>query len=187
MRVIAGTHKGRLLKSVQGKTTRPTTDKVKEAVFHMLGPFFEGGTCMDVFAGSGALGIEALSRGMDRAIFVDKHPKAIRTIHHNLKALQLSDRAEVFRTDAIRSLQAAAKRGLTFNLILLDPPYQAVHYDTYLEEIVKLELVKENGLVYCEHDPAIVLPSRVNHLVRTKYEKYGNTTRISIYQRGKQT
>ncbi|HLR80314.1 MAG TPA: 16S rRNA (guanine(966)-N(2))-methyltransferase RsmD [Bacillota bacterium] len=187
MRVIAGTHRGRLLKAVPGDTTRPTTDKIKEAVFHMLGPFFQGGTCIDLFAGSGALGIEALSRGIDHAIFIDKSPKAIHTIHRNLKALQLADRSEVFRTDAIRALHATAKRELTFDLILLDPPYRTIDYDTYLEEIVKLNLVNEDGLIYCEHDPETLLPSRMNHLVRMKYEKYGSTTSISIYQRGRQS
>src|SRR5690625_6876170 len=89
MRVIAGSHKGRKLKSVPGKQTRPTSDKVKETVFHTIGPFFTGGKCLDLFAGSGSLGIEALSRGMEQAIFIDQYPKAVQTIKRNLQLLNI--------------------------------------------------------------------------------------------------
>src|SRR5699024_11846585 len=118
MRVIAGTHRGRLLKAVPGDTTRPTTDKIKEAVFHMLGPFFQGGTCIDLFAGRGALGIEALSRGIDHAIFIDKSPKAIHTINRNLKVLQLVVQLEIYRTYDILYLLAHPHIDLTISYIL---------------------------------------------------------------------
>ena len=100
MRVIAGEHNGRQLPPVPNRLTRPTTDKVKEALFQIIGPFFEGGQALDLFAGSGGLGIEALSRGLDHCVFVDKHPKAIQTIYENLKSLNIEEQAEVFRTDA---------------------------------------------------------------------------------------
>src|SRR5699024_868911 len=123
MRVVAGLHKGRKLKAVSGSTTRPKADKVKEAVFQVMGPFFSGGKVLDLFAGSGALGIEALSRGMESAFFIDKQSKAIHTIHDNLKSLSIADQAEVYRNDAFRALQLLSKRQLQFDLILLDPPY----------------------------------------------------------------
>ncbi|RBN41004.1 16S rRNA (guanine(966)-N(2))-methyltransferase RsmD, partial [Priestia megaterium] len=93
MRVVAGLYKGHALKAVPGYSTRPTTDKVKEAIFNMIGPFFEGGTALDLFGGSGGLGIEALSRGIDKVIFVDRDGKAIQTIKANLASCRLEDRA----------------------------------------------------------------------------------------------
>ncbi|MFC4556997.1 16S rRNA (guanine(966)-N(2))-methyltransferase RsmD [Virgibacillus kekensis] len=183
MRVIAGVHKGRQLKAVPGKSTRPTTDKVKEAVFQILGPFFDGGACLDLFAGSGSLGIEALSRGMENGVFVDKHPKAIHTIYDNLKTLRLDKNAEVFRAEAFRALGAAAKRSLQFDLILLDPPYGKVSYEKLIHEIHKLQLLKNNGILYCEHDPAEKLPDEDENFSIVKKEDYGGTIGITIYRK----
>ncbi|HLS08742.1 16S rRNA (guanine(966)-N(2))-methyltransferase RsmD [Lentibacillus sp.] len=183
MRVIAGIHKGRQLEAVSGKMTRPTSDKVKEAIFQTMGPFFEGGICLDLFAGSGALGIEALSRGMEKGIFVDKHPKAIHTINQNLRTLRLEGNAEVYRTESVQALNAAAKRGFQFDLILLDPPYQKVNYGELLEVIVELQLLKENGMIYCEHNAANQLPMDVDDWFVMKQQTYNNTTGITIYKR----
>lgn len=183
MRVIAGTLKGRPLKAVPGNLTRPTTDKVKEALFQVIGPFFNKGSCLDLFAGSGSLGIEALSRGMEYAIFVDKQSKAIHTIHENLKDLQLEDYAEVFRTDAYRSMQAAAKRDLQFDLILLDPPYQKANYKELLDMISQLKLINENGYIYCEHDQHEILPENHHAFTLVKQASYGGTIGISLYQK----
>jgi len=183
MRVIAGEFKGRQLKAVPGKTTRPTTDKVKEAVFQVMGPFFQGGACLDLFAGSGSLGIEALSRGIEQAIFVDKHPTAIHTIHENLQSVRMEHNTEVFRADVFRAIHAAAKRQLTFELILLDPPYKKVKYETFLHEIVRLQLIKSNGIIYCEHDLSEQLPPDGKHFKIIKQENYGGTVGITIYKR----
>ncbi|MFC2950217.1 16S rRNA (guanine(966)-N(2))-methyltransferase RsmD [Virgibacillus sediminis] len=183
MRVIAGIHKGRQLKAVPGKSTRPTTDKVKEAVFQAMGPFFDGGAVLDLFAGSGSLGIEAVSRGMDQAVFVDKHPKAIQTIYENLKMLKLEERAEVFRAEAFRAIQAASKRGLEFDLILLDPPYKKVDYGKLLNEILRLELISRGGIVYCEHDPADSPSDIHTEFSLLKKENYGGSISVTIYQR----
>ncbi|CDQ40226.1 MULTISPECIES: 16S rRNA (guanine(966)-N(2))-methyltransferase RsmD [Virgibacillus] len=185
MRIIAGEHKGRQLKSVPGKMTRPTTDKVKEAVFQVIGPFFQGGIVLDLFAGSGGLGIEALSRGMDKAVFVDKQPKAIHTIYENIKQFGLEERVEVFRADAYRAMQAAAKRNLQFDLVLLDPPYKKVHYENLLHELIKLDLLKPEARIYCEHDLSEKLPTdlREQHLEIVKQSNYGGTIGITIYKK----
>ncbi|HLR62229.1 MAG TPA: 16S rRNA (guanine(966)-N(2))-methyltransferase RsmD [Lentibacillus sp.] len=181
MRVIAGFHKGRQLEAVPGKTARPTSDKVKEAAFQIMGPFFEQGACLDLFAGSGALGIEALSRGMEKGIFVDEHPKAIHTIQDNIRTLKLEDSTEVFRTDSFRALNAVAKRELQFDLILLDPPYKKVNYGGLLESIE--QLLKENGMIYCEHNASEQLPVEIDNLYVMKQETYNDTTGITIYKR----
>ncbi|SNZ09320.1 16S rRNA (guanine(966)-N(2))-methyltransferase RsmD [Terribacillus aidingensis] len=182
MRVIAGEHKGRALKAVPNQLTRPTTDKVKESLFQVLGPFFEGGACLDLFAGSGGLGIEALSRGMDTCIFVDKQGKAVETIHQNLTTLKLSDAAEVYRNDAMRALKAVAKREKQFDLIFLDPPYQKVSYESLLEQISETGILGAGGQIVCEHDGRKELPEYIAGFQAVKRENYGNTTAITIYQ-----
>lgn len=182
MRIVAGESKGRQLKAVPGRNTRPTTDKVKEAVFQIMGPYFQGGTVLDLFAGSGSLGIEAISRGMTRGIFVDNHPKAIHTIYENLKLVKIEHMAEVFRADAFRAIHAAAKRVLQFELILLDPPYGKIDYEKFLDEIVKLNLIKEDGIIYCEHDTAQKLPQNHSHFSIIKHEDYGGSIGITIYK-----
>ncbi|WP_286164711.1 16S rRNA (guanine(966)-N(2))-methyltransferase RsmD [Clostridium sp. 1xD42-85] len=182
MRIIAGEYKGRQLKAVPGHLTRPTTDKVKEAVFQIMGPFFNGGYALDLFAGSGGLGIEALSRGIDRTIFVDKSPQAIHIINENLQKLKLEDRSEVFRADAFRALHAAAKRSFSFKLVLLDPPYGKVKLEKILQKLLDLELVATNTWVYCEHATSEQLPVAHPRLSIVKQANYGGTVCITIYK-----
>ncbi len=182
MRVIAGIHKGRQLKAVPGNNTRPTTDKVKESIFQIIGPFFQGGKALDLFAGSGSLGIEALSRGMDNCIFVDKHPKAIQIIRENTSLLRLEEQSEIFRADAFRALAAVAKRELRFDLIFLDPPYSKISYLELLETIIKEQLLNDEGIIYCEHDLKDILPEQVSGLSLIKQLKYG-TIGVTIYQK----
>ncbi|WP_280137062.1 16S rRNA (guanine(966)-N(2))-methyltransferase RsmD [Terribacillus halophilus] len=182
MRVIAGEHKGRALKAVPNQLTRPTTDKIKESLFSVLGPFFDGGECLDLFAGSGGLGIEALSRGMTHCIFVDKQGKAVETIKHNLTTLRLTDDAEVYRNDALRALKAVAKREKQFDLIFLDPPYEKMSYEGLLEQISAADILKAQGRIVCEHDAKKELPEFIAGLKAVKRDVYGNTTAITIYQ-----
>ncbi|WP_112180739.1 MULTISPECIES: 16S rRNA (guanine(966)-N(2))-methyltransferase RsmD [Paraliobacillus] len=186
MRVIAGTYKGRRLQSVPNNLTRPTTDKVKEALFQMIGPYFEGGMCLDLFAGSGALGIEALSRGMDKVIFVDQQSKAIQTIYANLEILDLEDHAEVFRTEAFRALKAAGKRDLTFDLVFLDPPYEKISYEKLLEALLTYKLVTDKTIIVCEHERRQSLPDYYEGFHKLKTERYSNSTAISLYKKGEE-
>ncbi|MDE6952364.1 MAG: 16S rRNA (guanine(966)-N(2))-methyltransferase RsmD [Erysipelotrichales bacterium] len=123
MRVIAGEFKSRQLKSVDSKLTRPTTDKNKENLFNMIGPYFDGGICLDLFGGSGGLGIEALSRGMSELHTVDKQYKAFAVIRENFKLLKIDDRAFVYKMDYQKALDKFNEEGLKFDLVLLDPPY----------------------------------------------------------------
>src|SRR5690606_36343537 len=117
MRVISGTAKGRALKAVPGKRTRPTTDKGKEALFSIIGPYFDGGIVLDLFAGTGGLGIEALSRGAEKAIFIDMDPASIAVIRANLQAAKLDERAEIYRNEANQAIKQFVKRGLAFDYI----------------------------------------------------------------------
>jgi 16S rRNA (guanine966-N2)-methyltransferase len=180
MRVISGTLKGRPLKAVPGSGTRPTTDKVKESIFNMLGPFFEGGTGLDLFAGSGGLGIEALSRGLDKVIFVDKDSKALQTIKNNLNDCKLMDQSEVYRNDAGRALKALVKREVSFDYIFLDPPYKQKRLEGLVEYIDEHNLLNENGYVMCEYSSDTGLSDQIGKLHKVKEETYG-IIGISIY------
>ncbi|WP_079709343.1 16S rRNA (guanine(966)-N(2))-methyltransferase RsmD [Paraliobacillus ryukyuensis] len=184
VRIIAGTYKGHRIQAVPSNATRPTTDKVKEALFQMIGPFFEGGQFLDLFAGSGGLGLEALSRGMHRGIFVDQQSKAIQTIHANIKSLHLKDRTEVYRTDAFRALKAAGKRQLEFDYIFLDPPYTKIAYKKLLEHIESNGLCHRDTLIVCEHDAKEHLADTYNRFRRIRSEVYSNSIAVSIYKIG---
>lgn len=173
MRVVSGELKGRVLKAVPGTSTRPTTDKVKESLFNMIGPYFSGGIGLDLFAGSGGLGIEALSRGLEKVIFVDREGKAIHIVNENLKTCGLEGRAEVYRNDAVRALKAIQKRNLTFNYIFLDPPYKKQQLVKLLEMIDKEKLIDTDGLIVCEHASDIQLPEKIGGLMQSRNEKYG--------------
>ncbi|SFM00337.1 Conserved hypothetical protein 95 [Gracilibacillus orientalis] len=184
MRIIAGDFKGNRIQPVPNQLTRPTGDKVKESLFQMIGPFFDGGICLDLFAGSGALAIEAISRGMNKAILVDKQPKAISIIHQNVNHLHIQDRVEIYRNDAIRALKAIQKRAIQFDTIFLDPPYHKVSYDKLLYGITSADIVKENGLIICEHDPNTRIEYKDEGYHIWKHEVYSNTTAITILKKG---
>ncbi|MDM5156116.1 16S rRNA (guanine(966)-N(2))-methyltransferase RsmD [Bacillus sp. DX1.1] len=181
MRVVSGKCKGHPLKAVPGNTTRPTTDKVKEAIFNMIGPYFEGGTALDLFGGSGGLGIEALSRGIDKAIFVDRDNKAIKVIHQNLESCKVHDQAEVYRNDAERAVKALIKRELSFDLILLDPPYKDQKIISLIGVMEQHGLLNDDGLIMAEHEDDVILPDTIGRLVKVRAENYGITA-ISIYK-----
>jgi 16S rRNA (guanine966-N2)-methyltransferase len=181
MRVISGKCKGRQLQAVPGMSTRPTTDKVKEAIFNMIGPYFSGGIGLDLFGGSGGLGIEALSRGLDRVIFVDHNAKAVQTIKKNVAMCDLHGQAEIYRNDAERALKAVVKRGLRFYVIFLDPPYKEQKLPSLLSFIDNHHLLEKDGVVVAEHAAEIHLPERVGGLCKWKQETYGITA-VSIYR-----
>ncbi|WP_310550037.1 16S rRNA (guanine(966)-N(2))-methyltransferase RsmD [Paenibacillus glufosinatiresistens] len=181
MRVVSGTAKGRPLKSVPGTGTRPTTDKVKEAVFSMIGPYFEGGAALDLFAGTGGLGIEALSRGMERAVFIDMEPRSIETIRANLKATGMTERAEVYRNDAVRALAALEKRGRAFDLVFLDPPYRMKHGHELMASMDAKGLLAADAVIVLEHESDYEYPETLPGFERIRHSKYGETA-ISLYR-----
>jgi 16S rRNA (guanine966-N2)-methyltransferase len=181
MRVISGKCKGRRLQAVPGTSTRPTTDKVKEAIFNMIGPYFSGGMGLDLFSGSGGLGIEALSRGLDRVIFVDHDVKAVQTVKKNVTTCRLLEQAEIYRNDAERALRAIVKRGLRFHLIFLDPPYKEQKLESILSFIDEHKLLEKGGAVVAEHSAETHLAEQVGRLVKWKHEVYGITA-VSIYR-----
>jgi 16S rRNA (guanine966-N2)-methyltransferase len=185
MRVISGTAKGRPLKAVPGMTTRPTTDKVKEAIFSMIGPYFEGGLVLDLFAGSGGLAIEALSRGAERAVLIDAHASSIQTIKRNLNDTGLLDRADVFRNDAFRAIRVMQKRELMFDYVFLDPPYHLRNIPELIASLEEAGLLSHNALIICEHAAQDRWAESIAGLQSIKYTTYGDTA-LSIYQKSKE-
>jgi 16S rRNA (guanine(966)-N(2))-methyltransferase RsmD len=150
MRVIAGTWGGRRLQAPPGRTTRPTSDRVREALFSVLGGRVDGARVLDLFAGSGALGIEALSRGAAEATFVDSAPAALKALRANLAALDVA--AEIRRQDALRFLGGASAAGREYDLVFLDPPYRlAGRLGGELSAILPAVLAHE-GVVVAESD-----------------------------------
>ncbi len=182
MRVISGTAKGRHLKAVPGMGTRPTTDKVKEAIFSMIGPYFDGGMVLDLFAGTGGLGIEALSRGMDRAVFVDMDKKSIDVVRENLTACRLEQVAEVYRNEAERALKVLAKKEgeNRFALVFLDPPYRMKTADKLMAEMHNLGLLAPEAVVLVEHASDFCYPEAFGPFVCRRLALYGETA-VAIY------
>ena len=176
MRVISGSARGLKLASPEGLDTRPTLDRVKEALFSILAPELRGAAVLDLFAGSGALGIEALSRGGERAVFVDKSPKAVAVIKKNLESSRLRERATILERDSLDYLRDC---GGGFDLIFLDPPYGGGLYERALGLIAEKKLLSPGGAVAAEWDEAVGAPAFPEGFVREKDRRYGRV-HISI-------
>jgi 16S rRNA (guanine966-N2)-methyltransferase len=175
MRIIAGSRKGHTIHAPRGRDTRPTSDRVRENVFNILGPL-DGATVLDLYAGSGAMGLEALSRGADRAVFVENDGEAVRVIERNLDKLRLT--GTVLRQDALTALASEGGAGRKYDLVLVDPPY-----DVYADIQPQLArylppVLAEDGVVVVETD-ARVEPELPLDLRTTR--KYGSA-RITVFE-----
>ena len=151
MRIIAGEFGSRRIQTPSGTSTRPTLDKTRESLFNILSGRLAGARVLDLFAGSGALGLEALSRGASHADFCDKSRQAAMAIAENISSLQLETRTRLLRMDWSRALQSLAGEGARYDLIFLDPPYQT-DYGPILWSIADYGLLTKDGLLIAEHD-----------------------------------
>ncbi len=181
MRVVAGEYGGRRLKAVPGMKTRPTTDKVKEAMFNIIGPYLEGGQVLDLFAGSGGLSIEAVSRGADHATLVDRQYQAIKTIHENLSVTKEEDKFTVLKGDAYKMLNKLAKQEQGFDYVFLDPPYKKQQILELMEQLKKLGLLNTDALIICETDQVADLPEELADFKLIKKADYG-ITELTFYR-----
>lgn len=175
MRVIAGSARGRRLAAPPGSDTRPTADRVREALFSILGPPPPGAVVLDLFAGAGTLGIEALSRGAERAVFVDHARGAARVLRRNLEDLGLAGRGEVHVGDATRFVQRLAREGRSFTWIFLDPPYAAGLADAALAAIAAGRLLAPDGTVVVEHDRRSPPLPEHGLLLKADCRRYGDS------------
>lgn len=179
MRVITGSARGRRLKELEGMETRPTTDRVKEGLFSALQFDIEGRKVLDLFAGTGQLGIECLSRGASQAVFVDRRADAVKLIRENLKVTDLQDRARVVAGDSMEFLKSLREK---FDIIFLDPPYEAGLLEPALAHIARFDILSPHGVVAAEspadrHLPALTAPYGIHRTYR--YGKIG----LTIYRR----
>lgn len=174
MRVIAGSAKRLLLKTVDGMDTRPTTDRIKETLFNMLQPSLYDCTFLDLYSGSGSIGIEALSRGARSTVFVENNPKAIACIRENLTHTHLEDKAIVMTCDVITALSNMEKQNLRFQIIFMDPPYDNLHEKAVLQYLSHSTLIDEDTIIITEASKETetnYLPELGFALVRTKEYK----------------
>jgi len=182
MRIVGGKHRGRNLKRVGKDTTRETADMVKESVFNMLGGKIDG-VVLDLFAGSGAYGIEALSRGADFLYAVDHDRDAIKTIIENAKMIKEMEHVDVLLKDYGRFLSTLAEN-IMFDVVFVDPPYDQDVYQDVLEKLDKH--IKPDGVVVCESKKQIVLEDQILSLTKIKEKVYG-IKRVTIYQKSSVT
>ena len=179
MRVITGKARGVQLKTPEGMLTRPTTDRVKEALFSIIHFEIPGAKVLDLFGGTGQLGIEALSRGAASAVFVDAREDSCRLIRENLKRTKLEKEGRVVRSDYLDYLKRCRE---TFNIILLDPPYAEVFLENALKYIVEIDILQSGGIIVAERPLGKDLPWDFEGFTRSKDYKYGKTL-LAIYRK----
>ena len=179
LRVVAGEFGGRPLKTLEGKTTRPTTDKVKGAIFNMIGPFFDGGRVLDLFSGSGSLAIEAISRGMSSAVLVEKDRRAQAVIQENIKMTKSEKQFQLLKMDAARALTQLTGK---FDLVLLDPPYAKEQIVANITQLEEQGLLAEEVMLVCETDKAVDLTEEISNFGIWKQKTYG-ISKVTVYVR----
>ena len=179
MRVITGKARGVTLKTPDGMQTRPTSDRVKEALFSIINFDIPGARVLDLFGGTGQLGIEALSRGAKSAVFVDAGEPACRLIRENLKRTKLEADGKVIRSDYLSYLNRCREQ---FEIIFLDPPYAEVFLENSLKRIAEIDILQSNGIIVTERPLGKELPFEMEGFTRSKDYKYGNTL-LTIYRK----
>ena len=179
MRVISGTARGRRLKELPGMDTRPTTDKVKESLFNIIQFDIEGRRVLDLFGGTGQLGIEALSRGAARCTFVDMNRQAEAIIRDNVTAVGFADRAMVQQGDATAFLAGCREK---YDLIFLDPPYQTQLLENCIQAVAKFDILSEHGIMVCESALEKQLPELAAPYEKGREYRYGKI-KLTVYRR----
>lgn len=184
MRVISGKAKGARLRALSGKRTRPILDRVKESLFNILGDFIVDSVVLDLFAGTGSLGIEALSRGAKRCLFVDNNIHAVQVIKKNLQGTRFLEGAEILKKNVFTLSALLSQKGIKFDLILVAPPYRLIDLDskergkifTFLDECVSSQILNERGIVVLQHHrKQAVSQEDLTQLRVFDERRYGNT------------
>lgn len=175
MRVISGELKGRKLEKLEGLEIRPTSDRVKESLFNMLGAKVFDKSFLDLFAGTGGIGIEAYSRGAAEVVFVDTNAKSIQVLKGNLEKFKILDKVEIYNTDYINAISKFAADNRKFDIIFMDPPYLKGYEKNALLEISDKDLLSPKGIIIIEHDLTDEMPEKSGRLTMTRQKKYGKT------------
>lgn len=177
MRVISGKYKGRSLKGFDINGTRPTMDRVKESLFGMIQGYIKDSICLDLFAGSGSLGLEAISNGSKYCYFVDKGKEVLKVLEENLKNVE---NVQILKQDYINALDYFKEKNIKFNIIFLDPPYKENLITPALYKILEYDLLLDNGIIVCEYESEII----ETNLPCVREKTYGDK-KIAIYKREK--
>ena len=180
MRVVSGKARGIVLKTPDGLKTRPTTDRVKEAMFSIIQFDIPGARVLDLFGGTGQLGIEALSRGAKSATFIDHQESACRLIAENLKRTKLDSYAKIIRMDYLQYLERTSDQ---YDIVLLDPPYAELFLENALNKLAEIDILQSGGIIVTERPIEKALTLDMNGFVRSKDYKYGKTL-LTIYRKG---
>jgi len=180
LRVIAGEFRGRKLDSIEGNDIRPTSDRVKESLFNILGASVIDSIFLDLFGGAGGIGIEALSRGAKHVVFADNSLKSIKVLQENLNHLNINDNIEVLHKEYNAAITQFYKGNKQFDIIFIDPPYSVGIAQNALELIDKYSIMSLSGCIIVEHDLKDTMPQEVGKLYQYRTKKYGNTV-LSFY------
>lgn len=174
MRIISGSARGTKIEAPEGMDTRPVTDKIRQSLFNIWQFDIEGSDFLDIFSGSGSMGIEALSRGANRAVLIEKAPKAVDVIKRNLKKTHLEDKAQVMPMDAFKAVEELSNENEKFDFIYLDPPYTVESiFLPIMETIDAANLLKEDGMLVIRSHKDLKLPDSFNNLEKFREKKYG--------------
>ncbi len=182
LRVIAGSAKGLRLNTLEGMGTRPTTDRVRENLFNILAPYMESSKVLDLFAGSGSLGIEALSRGAQSAVFSDSNEKCVNIIKENLQHVKFFEKGQVFLGEAQLILKKLSQHGEKFDIIFLDPPYKKGIIPPILQLLEESGVLEDKFIIAAESDIGDELPESTGAMVVSKIQLYGKT-KLTFYKR----
>lgn len=181
MRIVAGSHRGRALLGPKGPGLRPTADRVRESLFNLLGQFFDGGEVLDLYAGTGALAFEALSRGAAHAVLVDQGAESARLVAENARALGMEGVVEFLRTPVARALPRLAAEGRRFSLVFADPPYAVEAVAEVVRGVGEGRLLSEGGTLVVEHGRREPAPEALAGLERVDSRRFGDTV-VSVYR-----
>jgi 16S rRNA (guanine(966)-N(2))-methyltransferase RsmD len=180
MRVISGSARGLKLKTPTNEDIRPTTDRVKESLFNIINNYIIDSNILDLFSGTGSLGIEALSRGAMKCVFVDLSKDSMSIIKDNIEKARGNDKSETMLTDYAGAISKLSLKNEKFDVIFMDPPYHKNIFIPALEKISSAKILKDDGIIIVEHDSKDTLPDNVGNLVKDRDKKYGKTT-LSFY------
>lgn len=182
LRIIGGTVKGRLLKVPRGIKIRPTSDKVRESLFNIIGPNANGARFLDLFAGCGAVGIEALSRGAEFVTFIESNPRHVRIIRENIEICGFQGSAEVLCAEALSALNRLSTHKPSYNIIFADPPYNYPKWKILLPKVITNVNIFDYGFLIAEHSTKVYLPEKVDDLALYGNYIYGDTT-LTVYRK----
>ncbi len=185
LRVIGGTARGVPLKSPDTKNTRPTLDRTKESLFNILMPYIPDARVLDLFSGSGSLGIESLSRGAQEAVFIDSSKYCRNIIIENLRKTRLEEHSTVMALDVLKAIKLLSSKNATFDIIFLDPPYNMNFIAKTIQNIDEFGIIAKEGILACEHHVNEKAPERVGRLTKVRVKEYGETL-YSFYVRDSQ-